>query len=121
MALAPDGGSFLPASSVEMSGGSFRFLGVKMTWQTSSVASSPSPVCLTLLVGGIVIVLTLRLELGIGGRLVWLHQFSDGQTIVQNRFAYWHAHEVDFFRIIFDKCVHHCQELGHCGLVSRGP
>ena len=63
------------------------------------------PVFSPLLVGGLEIVPTQRLALGIGGRLVWLQQFYDGQMLIHSESAAWNAHDVDFLHIIFDEGV----------------
>ena len=74
-----------------------------MTQQTSRAASSPPLLLSPPLVGGLEIVRTLHLDLGIGGLLVWLQHFPYVQPLVKSRFYVPHAQEVDFLQVIFDE------------------
>ena len=67
---APAGGSISPVPLVGTAGYSIRLSGRNMTQQTSRAASSPPLLLSPPLVGGLEIVRTLHLDLGIGGLLV---------------------------------------------------
>ena len=118
---APYSGSVFPALLVWMEGGSVWLSGWKMTRQMSRATSSTHLLFSLPLVGVLEIVWTIQLELGKGGQLVWLQQFSDGKLLIQSWFDARHAHEVDFLHIVFNGYMQHCRELWHCVPVSWGP
>ena len=73
-----------------------------MTRQTSGAASSAPPGIFAPVVQGLEIVPTIYIDLGRGGKLVWLQHFYDGEPLVQSRSSAEYVHGVDFLYIIFD-------------------